>query len=128
MPLIPKFGLMGAGLTRLACSAIISLYFGFQFRHISRLRWLRYLLKPALASALMASVMVLVGHSWILQMALGTLVYASTILLIGPTERSQALRIAKAIIAPSRSTGLADPTIPVFQVSEGARPTEIVKT
>jgi len=32
LALIPKFGLMGAGLTRLACSAIISLYFGFQFR------------------------------------------------------------------------------------------------
>jgi len=64
LALIPKFGLMGAGMTRLACSAIISVYFGFQFRRISHLKWARHLLKPALASALMIAVMILVGHSW----------------------------------------------------------------
>src|SRR5207249_8906533 len=88
LALIPKFGLMGAGLTRLACSVIISLYFGFQFRRIFRLKWARHLLKPAMASALMVAVMVLVGHFWILQMILGGLVYACTILAIGPSERA----------------------------------------
>jgi O-antigen/teichoic acid export membrane protein len=131
LALIPKFGLMGAGLTRLACSAIISLYFGLQFRRISRLSWSRYLLKPILASALMVAVMVLVGRSWVLQMMLGGLVYACTILLIGPTERVEVLRIANAILAPSRSTRLpitSSTTTPVLQVSEGTRPTEAVET
>jgi len=101
LALIPKLGLMGAGLARLTSSAIISLYFWFQFRRVLRLDWSRYLFKPALASALMVSVMVLVGHSWILQMVLGTSVYAGTILLIGPSERTQVLMIANAIFAPS---------------------------
>jgi len=124
--LIPKFGLLGAGLTRLACSAIISLYFGFQFRRISHLEWARHLLKPALASALMVAVMVFVGHSWILQMILGGLVYACTILAIGPSERAEVLRIANAILAPSAtSLPVANSVLPV---TKGTRPTEIVET
>lgn len=130
LALIPKFGLVGAGLARLTCSAIISVYFGFQFRRISHLKWVRYLLKPALASGLMVAVMVLVGHSWILQMVLGALVYVCTILLIGPAERAEVLRIANAIFAPSpsRSLPLAGTAIGRFQGPEGARPTEIVET
>ncbi len=127
--LIPKFGLMGAGLTRLACSAIISLYFWLQFRRVSRLSWSRYLFKPALASALMVSVMVLVGHSWILRMALGTLVYACTILLIGPTERTQVLRIANAIFAPTEpmASSLASSSNERFRAPEELLPTETVE-
>ncbi len=127
--LIPKLGLMGAGLARLTCSAIISFYFWYQFRRVSRLSWFRYLLKPALASALMVSVMVLVGHSWVLQMALGTLVYACTILLIGPSERTQVLRIANAIFAPAEpmASSLANSTSETFRASEELLPTETVE-
>jgi O-antigen/teichoic acid export membrane protein len=126
LALIPKLGLMGAGLARLTCSAIISVYFWFQFRRVSRVSWSRYLLKPALASALMVSVMVLVGHSWILRMALGTFVYVCTILLIGPTERTQVLRIASAIFAPTEpmAPSLASSANERFQASEEMLPTE----
>jgi O-antigen/teichoic acid export membrane protein len=128
LALIPKFGLMGAGLTRLACSAIISLYFGLQFRRISRLKWSRYLLKPALASALMVAVIALVGHSWILRMLLGVVVYGGAILLIGPTERAEVLRIANAILGPSAtSLPVANP-VKVLPVTKETRPTEIVET
>jgi O-antigen/teichoic acid export membrane protein len=129
LALIPKLGLMGAGLARLTCSAIISLYFWFQFRRVSRLNWLQHIFKPTLASALMVLVMVLVGHSWILQMALGTLVYAGTILLIGPSERTQVLRIAKAIFAPSGQTTFspASSTGERFRASEEPLPTETVE-
>ncbi len=129
LALIPKFGLMGAGLTRLACSAIIALYFGFQFRRIFHLKWARHLLKPAMASALMVAVMVLVGHFWILQMILGGLVYACTILAIGPSERAELLRIANAILAPSAtSLPVANSAVKVLPVTKGTRPTEIVET
>jgi O-antigen/teichoic acid export membrane protein len=129
LALITKLGLMGAGLARLTSSAIISLYFWFQFRRVSRLSWSRYLLKPALASALMVSVMVLVGHSWILQLVLGTLVYAGTILLIGPSERTQVLRIANAIFAPSEPMGFspASSTSEKFRGSEEPLPTEMLE-
>src|SRR5260370_40189460 len=73
LALIPKLGLIGAGLARLTCSAIISVYFWFQFLRVSRLSWSRYLLKPAFAIALMVSVMVFVGHFCIFLMSLGSL-------------------------------------------------------
>jgi O-antigen/teichoic acid export membrane protein len=129
LALIPKLGLMGAGLARLATSAIISLYFWLQFRHVARPKWSRYLFKPALASALMVAVMVLVGHSWILRMALGMLVYGGTILLIGRSERAQVVRIVNAILAPPESTGLqvASPTTQAFPAYDEARPIETVE-
>jgi O-antigen/teichoic acid export membrane protein len=100
--LVPKLGLMGAGLARLASSALISLGLCLQFRRVSRVHALRYFLKPLLASALMAAAMLLLGHSWILQLALGIVVYSGTILAIGPAERDYAMRFANAILsAPS---------------------------
>jgi len=130
LALIPKLGLMGAGVARLTSSTIISLYFWLQFRGVSRVSWLRYLYKPALASALMAAVMVFVGHSWILRMALGTAVYGGMILLISPSERTEVLRIANAILTPSQSTNLAvaGVTGKIFQGPEETLPTEVVKT
>jgi O-antigen/teichoic acid export membrane protein len=101
LALIPKLGLMGAGLARLTSSTFIALCLWFQFRRVSRLHWAHYLFKPALASALMAAAMVFAGHSWILRMALGIVVYGGTILLIGPSERTHVLRLANAIWAPS---------------------------
>jgi hypothetical protein len=78
---------------------------------------------------LMVSVMVLVGHSWILQMALGTLVYAGTILLIGPSERTQVSRIANAIFAPSEPMAFspASSTSERFRAPEEPLPTETVE-
>jgi O-antigen/teichoic acid export membrane protein len=127
--LIPKLGLMGAGLARLSSSAIISLYFWFQFRRVSRLNLYGCLFKPALASALMVMAMLLVGRFWILQLVLGILVYTGTILLISPSERSQVRRIANAFFAPSQSE---DPQIngsrtEIFQMPEDRRPTETVE-
>jgi O-antigen/teichoic acid export membrane protein len=115
LALIPRLGLAGAGLARLASSAMISLYFWHQFRGVARTNWSQHLFKPALASALMAAVMVLVGHSWIVQMVLGILVYAGAILLISSSERTQVLKIVNAIVAPSRSTNpqITGPTEPV---------------
>jgi len=74
-------------------------------------------------------VMVLVGHSWILRMALGTLVYACTILLIGPTERTQVLRIANAIFAPTEpmASSLASSSNERFRAPEELLPTETVE-
>ena len=46
--LIPKLGLMGAGLARLTSSVAIAVYFWFQFRQVLRLYLFRYLLKPVL--------------------------------------------------------------------------------
>jgi O-antigen/teichoic acid export membrane protein len=106
LALIPKLGLMGAGLARLTSSTFISLCLWFQFRRVSRLRWAQYLFKPALASALMALLMAFTGHSWILRMALGIVVYSGTILLIGPSERTHVLRLANAIWSPSDAKGL----------------------
>ena len=129
LALIPKLGLMGAGVARLTSSAIISLYFWFQFRRVSPLSLSPYLFKPALASALMAAVMVYVGHSWILQLVLGMLVYLGTVLLIGPSERIEVLRIANAILAPSKAIGLqiACCTTESFQAPEEPRPIETVE-
>jgi O-antigen/teichoic acid export membrane protein len=104
--LIPRWGLMGAGLARLISSASIAAYFWFQFRRVLRLHFLRYLLKPVVASALMAAVMIFMGHSWILQMMVGLLVYLGAILLIAPSERAQVLTIATAIFKPSMSQNL----------------------
>ena len=103
LALIPKFGLLGAGLARLISSITISAYFWLQFRRVFVFAWSRYLLKPALASGLMATTMVLVAHSWIFQMGIGLLVYVSTILIIGPSEREQVLLIAKSILAPTQT-------------------------
>ncbi|MGA7575301.1 MAG: flippase [Terriglobales bacterium] len=126
LALIPKLGLMGAGLARLASSALISLGLWFQFRRISPLRWAQYLFKPALASAIMVAVMVFMGPAGMLGMThgmtlgrtpgtiwgttwgtilgtiCGTLIYGVTMLLIGPSERAHALRLAHAMWAPSR--------------------------
>jgi O-antigen/teichoic acid export membrane protein len=128
--LIPKLGLVGAGVARLTSSATISLFFWLQFQRISHRNWFPYLFKPASASALMAAVMVLVGHSWVLRMALGMAVYASTILLIGPSERTQVARIANAIFTPAQSTSLRDSTSSKgkFQAPEEMSPTETVET
>jgi hypothetical protein len=63
-------------------------------------------LKPVVASALMAAVMIFMGHSWILQMMVGLLVYLGAILLIAPSERAQVLTIATAIFKPSMSQNL----------------------
>jgi O-antigen/teichoic acid export membrane protein len=128
LALIPKLGLMGAGLARLTSSALIALCLWLQFRRVSRLHWAQYLFKPVLASALMAAVMVLLGHSWILRMALGTVVYGGTILLIGPSERTHVLRLAHAIWAPSTAIGIPIAGSPraSFQASEGPRATETV--
>lgn len=129
LALIPRLGLAGAGVARLTSSTIISLYFWFQFRRVARTRWLRHLYKPAFASVLMAAVMILVGHSWVLRMGVGTVVYGGTILLIGPSERAQALKIANAIFTPQSrslpSTESAKETVPV---SDEANPTEVVET
>jgi O-antigen/teichoic acid export membrane protein len=129
LALIPKLGLMGAGIARLASSAIISLYFWFQFRRVLRLSWSHYLFKPAVASALMVAAMVLAGHSWILEMVVGILAYTGTILFIGRSERAQVLRIANAILAPSRSMGLqiASSTTEKFQAPEQPGPIETVE-
>lgn len=129
LTLIPKLALVGAGLARLTSSAIISLYFWFQFRRVARVNWSRYLFKPALASAVMAAAMLFVGHSWILRMGMGMVVYVSAILVISPSERTGVLRIASAILTPSQSEGppIADSTAAAFQVSEEARPTEAVE-
>jgi O-antigen/teichoic acid export membrane protein len=129
LAMIPKLGLMGAGLARLACSASITLYFWWQFRQVLQVNWSRYLFKPILASALMASVMVFVGHSWVLQMALGALVYACTILLISPEERTQVLRIANAVFAPSGGIPLssAGSASERFRASEERLPAETVE-
>ncbi len=130
LALIPKLGLVGAGLARLTSSALISLCLCFQFRSVLRLHWSQYLFKPALASALMAAAMVLMGHSWILQMALGIAVYGGTILLIGPSERTQMLRLANAIWVPAPAMGLpiADSPGDCFQAPAEALPTEAVET
>jgi O-antigen/teichoic acid export membrane protein len=129
LALIPKLGLMGAGLARLTSSTFISLCLWFQFRRVSRLRWAQYLFKPALASALMALLMAFTGHSWILRMALGIVVYSGTILLIGPSERTHVLRLANAIWSPSDAKGLqiADFTTERFQASEEPFPIEAVE-
>jgi O-antigen/teichoic acid export membrane protein len=118
LALIPKLGLMGAGLARLTSSAVISLCLWFQFRRVSQLHWAQYLFKPALASALMVAVIVLIGHSWILRIALGIMVYSGTILLIGPSERTHVLRLANAIWAPANPKGLqpADSTSEISSV------------
>jgi len=128
LALIPKLGLMGAGLARLTSSALIALCLWFQFRRVSRLHWMQYLFKPVLASALMVAAMFLLGHSWILRMALGTVVYGGTILLIGPPERTHVLRLAHAIWAPSTAIGIPIAGSPraSFQASEGPRATETV--
>lgn len=129
LALIPKLGLMGAGLARLTSSAIIALFFWYQFRRVSRLNWSQYLFKPALASALMVAVMVLIAHSWILRMVLGIMAYGGTILLIGPSERTQVLRIANAIWAPSPAMGIPIAGSPRerLQASEDPRPNEMVE-
>lgn len=126
LALIPKFGLVGAGLSRLACSASISLYWGLEFRRISHLKWARYLLKPALASAFMIAAMAFAGHSWILQMIFGALVYACTVLLIGPAERAQVLRVARAILAPGLP--VRGSAAEVVQVSKQTQPTGVMET
>jgi hypothetical protein len=54
----------------------------------------------------MALLMAFTGHSWILRMALGIVVYSGTILLIGPSERTHVLRLANAIWSPSDAKGL----------------------
>jgi O-antigen/teichoic acid export membrane protein/lipopolysaccharide/colanic/teichoic acid biosynthesis glycosyltransferase len=129
LALIPKLGLMGAGLARLATSAIISLYFWLQFRRVIRTNWSGHLFKPALASALMVAVMLSVGHFWILRMALGMLVYGGTILLTGTSERTQVLKIVNAILAPSQTTGpqFSSPSTQAFQTAEEARPIQTVE-
>jgi O-antigen/teichoic acid export membrane protein len=126
LALIPKLGLMGAGVARLTSSALISLCLWSQFRRVLRLHWAQYLFKPALASALMAAVMVLIGHSWIFQMGLGIAVYGGTILLIGPSERTHVLRLANAIWSPSTAMGIPIAGSPRarFQASEEPLPTE----
>src|SRR5260370_41843843 len=43
LALIPKLGLVGAGVARLTSSTVISLYFWYQFRRVSRFGWYRYL-------------------------------------------------------------------------------------
>jgi O-antigen/teichoic acid export membrane protein len=130
LALISKLGLMGAGLARLTCSATISFYFWFQFRRVSRAEWFLYLFTPALASALMAAAMVLVGHSWILRMVAGMLVYIAAVLVIGPSERAHVVRIARAVLDPSVSASLpfASSKVETFQVSEQTTPTEAVQT
>jgi O-antigen/teichoic acid export membrane protein len=127
--LIPRMGLTGAGLARLMSSVAISLYSWFQFRRVLPIRWSHYMYKPALASSFMVAVMVLVGHSWVLQMALGVLAYAGIILLIAPAERAQLLLIAKTILAPSRTAALQSVSAPTqtFRPTEEPRPTEIVE-
>ena len=129
LALIPKLGLMGAGLARLTSSAIISLHFWYQFGRVSRLNWSQHLFKPALASALMVVVMVFIGHSWILRMVLGIMAYGGTILLIGPSERTDVLRLANAIWAPSTAMGIpiAGSAIASFQEFEEPIPTESVE-
>ena len=97
--LIPRLGLMGAGLARLTSSVAIAIYFWFQFRQVLRLHLFRYLLKPVLASALMAAVMIAMGHSWVLQMIVGLLAYSGAILLIAPAERAHVLLIARSLVA-----------------------------
>jgi O-antigen/teichoic acid export membrane protein len=104
LALIPKFGLMGAGLARLASSALISLCLWWQFRRVSRVSWLPHFVKPLLASVLMAAAMLLFGHPWFLQMALGIVVYGGTILVIGPAERNYVMQFAIAILsAPNKA-------------------------
>ncbi len=127
LALIPKLGLMGAGLARLTSSALISLCLWVQFRRVSRLHWAQYLFKPAVASALMAAIMVLLGHSWILRMALGTVVYGGTILLIGPSERTHVLRLAHAIWVPSPAMDIPIAGSPrtEFQASASEEPLSI---
>ena len=93
LALIPKLGLMGAGIARLTSSAAITFYFWYQFRPVSSLSWSRHLFHPALAGALMAAVIVSVGHSWILRLAVGMVVYGGTILLIGPPNAARCERL-----------------------------------
>ena len=128
--LIPRLGLLGAGLARLSSSIIIALYFWYQFRDVSRLYFSRYLFKPAIASALMVVAMLLLGHSWILQLLLGIVVYAATILAIGSSERAQVLTIVNAILAsPEQSVGLpvTRPPEPHFPTSDTPCATEALE-
>lgn len=128
--LIPKLGLAGAGIARLTSSVIISAYLWLQFRRISHVNWSRYLLKPAAASGLMAMLLVFFGHSWILQMTAGLVVYGGAVLLMGSWERTQVMRIGKALLTPRWSACVppATPTKGNFQIPKDVRPTEIVET
>jgi O-antigen/teichoic acid export membrane protein len=129
--LIPKLGLMGAGMARLISSVAIALYFWIQFRQVLQLDWYKFLLKPTLASALMVVAMVFVGQSWILQMAVGVVVYAGFILLIGSSERNQVLMIANAIFGPSQLThspSITSSSGDAFPPSERPQATGTVET
>jgi len=109
--LIPRFGLMGAGMARLVSSSLIAFCFWLQFRSVVQLAWWKHFVKPVLATALMAAAMVFSGHDWVLQLALGALTYVAVIFVIAPSERAQALRFANAMLSPSQG-GLARSTQP----------------
>jgi O-antigen/teichoic acid export membrane protein len=98
LALIPLLGLIGAGVTRLVCSIIISTYFCIRFRSIAHVKYLRYLTKPALASALMAGAMLITGNSWILRIAVGCAVYGGAIFIVGSSERKVALEVVNALL------------------------------
>lgn len=128
LALIPKLGLTGGGLARLISAVLIAMYFGFQFKRVSHVAWLRHLIKPALASAVMAAAMFLAGHSWIARAAVGMLVYTATILAICPSERIQAIKIASTFLRGSQAADIATrPRPDIFQVPKSAHQSEAIE-
>src|SRR6185437_8710713 len=105
--LIPRLGLAGGGLARLVSTLLIAACFGFQFKRVSHVSWLQHLIKPALASAIMAAAMILVIHSWVVGMVVGILVYSAAIFVICPSERNQAIAIISAFLLGFRRRGPA---------------------
>lgn len=123
--LIPRLGLAGGGLARLVSAVVIAAYFGLQFGRVSHVKWLQHLIKPGLASAVMAAAMVLMGHSWVTRTAAGILVYAVVIFAICPSERIKTIRIVRVFLSRPRPTGVVTRSrTEIFPITERARQSE----